>query len=83
MIDCALVKCKGRDLCNFESCRRPFYYRKKTGYCETCGQMINVHGVCRECGILVGGGHIEETKRGGLCKACYTFSRRKSYATRL
>ena len=39
-------------------------------HCAVCGQSIATHMACRNCGILIGSGHIDLVAIDGLCSAC-------------
>lgn len=49
-------------------------YRRETGLCETCDQLMNLHKKCETCHILIGSGHwigfLELFRGHELCGPC-------------
>jgi len=44
--------------------------RRQSGICEVCGNDINTHPQCTNCGILIGKGHEEPSSFDGKCGTC-------------
>jgi ribosomal protein L32 len=45
--------------------------------CPVCGVAVDSHERCRDCGIMVGPGHLEErvTSKDGMCSGCVSYWR--------